>query len=144
VNEYLKVVGLNPGYAWCQAFVYWCYNEAANKAGVSNPMVKTAGVYDCWNRTANSYGTSKLLKALIVKQPELLQPGDQFILTFGRQAGHTGLIERIEVSPADGTILLHTIEGNSNEDGSREGYEVVRRVRSLSERALQGFIKYCR
>ena len=23
VNEYLKAVGLNPGYAWCQAFVYW-------------------------------------------------------------------------------------------------------------------------
>ena len=25
VDKYLASVGLQPGYAWCQAFVYWCY-----------------------------------------------------------------------------------------------------------------------
>jgi hypothetical protein len=142
VDQYLAATGLNPGFAWCQAFVYWCYNEAAKKLGTSNPVLKTAGVYDCWNRTSTSTGsnTMKLTKPAIMKQPELLQPGDQFILTFGKSAGHTGFIERVDITTGD--IMIHTIEGNSNNDGSREGYEVVRHVRKLNEKALQGFIKY--
>jgi len=140
VNEYLKAAGLNPGYAWCQAFVYWCYNEAAKKMNIPNPMVRTAGVYDCWNRTVSRNGVTKLLKPLVMNKPGLLMPGDQFILTFGRQAGHTGLVERVDIS-AKGAVI-HTIEGNSNSNGGREGYEVARHTRNINDKALQGFIKY--
>jgi hypothetical protein len=134
VNEYLKCVGLNPGYAWCQAFVYWCYNSAAKQLHLTNPMYRTAGVHDCWNHQ-NAKGV-KLLKTDALTQPERLKAGDQFILLFGVNEGHTGIIEKVE-----GTTI-YTIEGNSNTNGSREGYEVVRHQRSLNDAALQGFIQY--
>ena len=129
VNEYLWSVGLHPGYAWCQAFVYWCYDEAVKKLNKPNPVIRTAGVHDCWNRSA------KITKAAAAAQPGLINPGDQFILSFGNE-GHTGIVEKIE-----GTTI-HTIEGNSNNNGSREGYEVVRHQRSLDDKILLGFIKY--
>jgi CHAP domain len=143
VNEYLKAVGLNPGYAWCQAFVYWCYEEATKKLNLPNPVIKTGGVHDCWNRSApltkdNSKVVTrlKILKADSIHEPTVLKPGSQFILSFGGETGHTGIVEKID------DAVMHTIEGNSNTNGSREGYEVVRHQRNLSDKALQGFIVY--
>jgi hypothetical protein len=145
VNKYLSVVGLNPGYAWCQAFVFWCYDEASKKLNVPNPVVKTAGVHDCWNRSIpfsraehenNVVTRNKILKADARQEPNVLHAGCQFILFFGAEAGHTGIVEKIEGD------IIYTIEGNSNTNGSREGYEVVRHQRNLNDKALQGFIVY--
>lgn len=140
VDEYLKAVGLTPGYAWCAAFVYWCYQQATTIMGIQNTAVKTAGVRDCWNRTLPKW---KLLKTDAIKSPQRIKPGDQFVLFLGSNAGHTGLVERIELPECSGgKTIIYTIEGNSNEDGSREGYEVVRHKRTLDDKALQGFIQY--
>jgi hypothetical protein len=43
VDEYLRSVGLSPGYAWCQAFVYWCFAEAAELMTTTNPVVEQPG-----------------------------------------------------------------------------------------------------
>jgi hypothetical protein len=133
VNQYLLSVGLGAGYAWCQAFVHWCYQQAADQLKQENPVVKTAGAIDCWNKTATQY---KLPGIEAWKHPVSLKPGDQFIMNYGHGEGHTGVIEKIEGS------ILYTIEGNSNNDGSREGYEVVRHKRSLNDKLLIGFIQY--
>jgi len=133
VDKYLASVGLDPGYAWCQAFVYWCYQQAGLALGVNNPAIHTAGVHDCWNHTT---GSKRLSKIVAINRPELVSPGDQFILMFGSASGHTGLIESV-----DGYVI-YTIEGNSNTDGSREGYEVVRHQRKLTDNALVGIIRY--
>lgn len=133
VDKYLLSVGLKPGYAWCQAFVYWCYASAAARLATRCPVIRTAGVYDCWNKTA---AAQKIMKADAIKNPSLLSPGMQFILLYSGGTGHTGILEQI-----DGQIL-YTIEGNSNHNGSREGIEVVRHQRRLTDKALQGFIKY--
>jgi|SRR6185437_6820316 len=134
VDEYLASVGLKPGYAWCQSFVHWCYEQAAKQLGVQNPVIKTAGVQDCWNKTAIQFKVSK--HDAILHSSLLLKPGDQFMLSYGHGAGHTGIVEKIE------GLVIHTIEGNSNNNGSREGYEVVRHQRSLGSPYLLGFIKY--
>lgn len=141
VDEYLRSVGLKPGYAWCQAFVYWCYEQAAGQLDLPNPVFKTAGVQDCWNRTTGRNHTVGLVKADAKQRPGLIRPGDQFILSFGAGRGHTGLVEQVVTSKERG-VILHTVEGNSNGDGSREGYEVVRHVRNLNDKVLVGFIKY--
>ena len=52
VDQYLTAVGLNPAggsFAWCAAFVYWCFRKASEELGVPNPAVKTAGALDVWN-----------------------------------------------------------------------------------------------
>lgn len=146
VNKYLSAVGLNPGYAWCQAFVYWCYEEAARQSCRENPMVKTAGVWDCWSRCTDVAKDQPLvavrfLKEEVVGKSQVLQAGDQFIMIFRNHSGHTGIVERVAFT-ADGIPILHTIEGNSNADGSREGYAVVRRQRQLSDPTIKGFIRY--
>lgn len=122
VEKYLKSVGLGKGYAWCMAFVYWAVKEASQKLNVCNPLSKTGGVLDMWNKE----------KDLRVTKP---QPGDIFIMDFGKGAGHAGFV--IAVLPND---KLHTIEGNTNNEGSREGYEVAeRKDRKISQ--MKGFLR---
>jgi hypothetical protein len=137
VNQYLKAVGLNPGYAWCQAFVYWCYAEAAKTLNVCNAVPKTAGVLDCWNRTA---AARKINPLLANGNPGLILPGYQMILRHSATTGHTCLVEGVERTRAG--IIIKTIEGNTNADGSREGYAVCRRQRKLGAKETLGFIIY--
>lgn len=133
VDQYLKSVGLRPGYSWCQAFVYWCYEQAALRLGVLNPVIHTAGVIDCWNR---SNYNQKIIKTKCISNPELIFPGYQFILNFGEGHGHTGIIESIKGS------MLTTIEGNSNNNGSPDGFEVVRHTRDMNKKEFIGVITY--
>lgn len=120
VEIYLRSVGLGKGYAWCMAFVYWCTQQAAIKTAVNNPLKKTAGVLDQFN--------SRPL--LVAKTP---QPGDIFIMEFSGGTGHTGIVEKIV-----GTTL-YTIEGNTNDEGSREGFEVCRKKREV--KTIKGYLR---
>lgn len=121
VEIYLKSVGLTKGYSWCMAFVYWCVLEASKKTGIPNPLKKTAGVLSQWNNRPE----------LRRRNPE---PGFVFIMDYGKGLGHTGFVEK--VLPGG---KIQTIEGNTNADGSREGYAVCRRIRSIS--TCKGFLK---
>ncbi|MDA6068000.1 CHAP domain-containing protein [Flavobacterium sp. AC] len=123
VEKYLKSVGLGKGYAWCMAFVYWSVKEASLQLDIINPLAKTAGVLAMFNK----------MEKLRVTIP---QPGDFFIMDFGKGNGHTGFVEKILPNGK-----LQTIEGNTNADGSREGYEVARRYdRKISQ--MKGFIRF--
>ncbi|MWB92983.1 CHAP domain-containing protein [Flavobacterium sp. GA093] len=123
VEKYLKSVGLGKGYAWCMAFVYWSIKSASIELNVLNPLAKTAGVLDMYNKMAK----------LRVTTP---QPGDFFIMDFGNGTGHTGFVEKVLDNGK-----LQTIEGNTNDEGSREGYEVARRYdRKTSQ--MKGFIRF--
>lgn len=130
VDKYLKSVGLNPGFPWCMAFVYWCYNQAAQESGVSNFLIRTAGVLHQWNE---QQPLRKIVLDKVLKNPAIIQPGAVFIMDYGKGTGHTGLVEKINGS------YIETIEGNTNDEGSREGYEVCRRTRRLT--AIKGFIQ---
>jgi hypothetical protein len=120
VEKYLKSVGLGKGYAWCMAFMYWCAKEAATELNVVNPLKKTAGVLAMWNASPH----------LRVQNPV---PGDIMILDYGKGLGHTGIVEKVVGSN------IHTIEGNTNDEGSREGFEVCRRIRKKS--IVKGYLR---
>ena len=122
VKSYLASVGINFPASWCMAFVYWCFREAAKAMGVKTPLVKTGGVLNAWNKAP---------AAVKVTDP---QPGDIFIQDHGHGLGHTGIVEFAEGDN------IHTIEGNTNDTGSREGYEVCRRVRKKS--SIIGYLRY--
>lgn len=122
VEKYLKSVGLGKGYAWCMAFVYWCVKEACTELVLPNPLTKTGGVLAMYNAEPD----------LRVTDP---QPGDIFIMDFGKGLGHAGIV--VAKLPNG---KLHTIEGNTNDDGSREGYEVAQRYdRKVSQ--MKGFLR---
>lgn len=125
VNQYLAAVGLAPGYAWCMAFVYWCVQNASKVSRVPNLLVKTGGVAKQWNETTYPKLTNK---------SKLIKAGDIFIMQFA-EGGHTGFVKAINYTT--GTIT--TIEGNTNDGGSREGYKVAERQRKIS--SIKGFIQ---
>lgn len=134
VEAYLRCAGVAPGNPWCCAFVYWCFDEAADALSRANPMVKTAGCLDHWRR-APSRGAKRILKQQAVGNPEVIKPGMIFIMDHGRGLGHTGLVEKI----AGG--LITTIEGNTDASKTREGGGVYRLTRKIVE-VNKGFIDY--
>lgn len=117
VKKYLNSVGIDFPASWCMSFVYWCVEQT----GV-NPLIKTGGVLRQWN---------EIDSARKFKTP---QAGDIFIMDFGHGLGHTGFVEEVQGN------LIKTIEGNATTlSGSREGYEVCRKVRDISK--IKGFIR---
>jgi hypothetical protein len=123
VKKYLNSVGINFPASWCMAFVYWCVDEACKQLGRANPLIKTGGVLHQWNEINAKY------KA---KTP---QTGDIFIMSFGKGLGHTGFVERVDEN------FIYTIEGNSNDTGSREGIEVCRKQRPIKNKLIVGYIR---
>lgn len=118
----LTVDGYTDGYPWCAAFVSLCTqklikNFPIHYAAVTPPrQPSVARFLNDWalhQRCLIFKPTSRVIKAV---------PGDIVIFTFS----HIGIVERIN----DGE--LGTIEGNTNEEGSREGTAVQRKARSTS------------
>jgi hypothetical protein len=120
VEIYLRSVGLSKGYSWCMAFIYWCTQNASVQTTFKNPLKKTGGVLDQYN--------SRPL--LVQSTPKI---GDIFILDLGKGLGHTGIVEKIT------DTIIYTIEGNTNDNGSREGYKVCRRKRDI--KTMKGFLR---
>jgi hypothetical protein len=140
VDAYLREAGLDPttgSYPWCAAFVYHCFKAGAAQLGRANPVVRTAGVLDHWHR-ATDRGVATVSAARAHVHETLVQPGHIFVIDTGAPggAGHTGLVERI----ASGKLI--TIEGNTNDGGSRDGIGVFRRESRRIRDVNVGFIDY--
>jgi hypothetical protein len=110
VEQYLASVHLPPGNPWCAAFVSWCVREAVKEVGGPPEFVASGG----------ALGLLRINPGLAVDQP-----GDEacyiFAIDHGGGKGHAGLWVPRGL----------TIEGNSNETGSREGYMVCRLTRPI-------------
>lgn len=122
VEKYLKSVGISVPSPWCMGFIYWCVNEASKEMNLPNPLKKTGGVMDQWNSS----------KHLRVTTP---QKGDIFIMDFGGGKGHTGFVTSVV------NDKINTVEGNSNDEGSREGYEVCRKPNGRKISSCKGFLR---
>lgn len=124
VAEYLAAVGLDATrghYAWCAAFVCWVFREAAKALGVESPLPWTAGALALWNGAAGRTGVVRVTAAEAREDVRLVRPGQVFVLSTGGGLGHVGLVESVSAG------ILTTIEGNTNDGGSREGIGVFRR-----------------
>jgi len=126
VEGYLASVGLGKGYSWCMAFVYWCVKQAALAAGIPNPLEQTGGVLEEWNSGRGQH-----------IEKHSIQAGDIGILDLGSGHGHTFFI----TGAWPEQDLIHTIEGNTNDDGSADGIGVFRRQRRISDPHFVGAIR---
>jgi len=137
VERYLASVGLDGGYAWCSAFVYWCSEQAAVNRGLSEvPLVRTAWTPSIW-----SWAKKKNLGVKpddVLNQDVKLDSGCLFLLhgvVSGRaRVKHVGFV----VSSNGG--FIETIEGNTNKSGSREGGGVYRLTRKIN--SVYRFVNY--
>lgn len=121
VESYLASVGLGKGYAWCMAFIYWCFSRACKQLSLTNPLFKTGGVAAEWNSS----------NGLRITKPV---PGCVGFIIHADGTGHAVLVTG--AWPAKN--LVHTIEGNSNNTGSREGLEVCRNL----NRKIDSFVGF--
>ena len=136
VDKYLEAVGLDPtqgSFAWCVAFTYFCYKTGAERLAVEIPHVKTAGVLDHWNRASSKF---KITSSRAIANPSLVRPGALFIIDLGEGSGHSGIV----VEAKDGRLI--TIEGNTNDNGSRNGIGVFQREARKIAQINKGFIDY--
>ena len=139
VDGYLRAVGLNPAggsFPWCVAFTHFCYKKAAESLGSQNPHIKTALVLDHWNQAGTKPKVVRVTNAKAVADPELVKPGSLFIIDLGEGHGHSGMVIKV----ANGRLV--TIEGNTNDNGSREGIGVFQRDARKISKINKGFIDY--
>ena len=126
VSAYLASVGLRSPAPSCMAFVQWVVENSCKEFGTGDILdVNSGGVLDTWNRVNSKH-----------KVLNLPAKGDIFIMDFGGGKGHTGFVEGV----ANGVI--HTIEGNSNDEGSREGFEVCRKPNGRRVETIKGYIRF--
>ena len=132
VEAYLARLGLDGGHSWCQAFVYWSFDEAAKGLGAVNPVVRTAGVLDHWVRSPIE---TRVYTRAAFDDPRLIRPGAIFVIDHGSGKGHSGLVTRVLAGE------IGTVEGNTNARGSREGDGVYEKTRTIGSINV-GFVDY--
>lgn len=117
VEKYLKSVGLGKGYAWCGAFANWVLkqHQITTPKGAAMAMAWFPNSHTIWQR-----GTG-----------ETPQRADLFGLYYShlKRIGHVGFVERWD--EASGYAI--TVEGNTNEAGSREGDGVFLKRRLIRQ-----------
>ncbi len=113
----------DDGYAWCAAFVCWVVRKALAEAGIAKsetfqrPRTPSAWGFEEWCRGVD--------RTAMLKKPPLgdVKRGDIIIFKFS----HIG----IALSGPDEKGLIQTVEGNTNEEGSREGDGVYKKNRTI-------------
>lgn len=138
VDKYLRSVGVDPttgSFAWCAAFVYFCFQQSSANLNVQNPAIRDAGVLDCW-RVAGVKSVNRIAASEAANTPGLVKPGMVFVIDSGGGHGHMGLVKQV-----DGDVLT-TIEGNTNTGGSREGIGVFERKGRTISHINVGFLDY--
>ena len=122
-RKLMEKQGWIPGYAWCSFFVMGVLDEC------DIPNTITGWAPTAYNRKDVIYTNGKFYQSY--------SSGDVLIMTLSyndkhkrfKNIGHTGVVELI------GKYSVRTIEGNTNERGTRDsrtGDGVFRKVRPLS------------
>ncbi|SMC59209.1 C40 family peptidase [Pedobacter africanus] len=103
VREYLAYTGIKVPAAWCASYISWCFG----KAGYDRP------------RTA--WSPAMFPASRIVKEPK---PADVFGVWFPdlKRIAHVGLVAEVKGD------WIYSLEGNSNNNGSRNGDGVYQRL----------------
>lgn len=122
VNQYQAVCHAHGGDAWCGCFACWCIDQAAHSLVIKPTFQYSAGALH-----------------LLDINPTLILSGpiDNCVVVWRHDngKGHVALVKTVS-GPN-----LHTIEGNTDANGGREGYEVAKRVRSVSDPKIAGYLK---
>jgi hypothetical protein len=105
-------------WAWCAGFVSYVIGQACRDLGAARPVAST---FSCDLLALDGQRKNLFVAAAPAARPQL-----GWIFLLKRTAGdwdHTGLVAGTEAT------TFATIEGNTNDEGSREGYEVCFRTR---------------
>ena len=129
VELFLRAVQQPPGQPWCAAFVHhvgFCahYDSRARRSSWSLPPTASC-------QELHDYAEPR---GAVVTVPA---EGDVFLVwrPAMRKFGHTGFVVSIDVVMPGAAGPLYrctTVEGNTNDDGSANGYTTLRRTRTFT------------
>jgi len=139
VELFLREVRQPPGQPWCAAFVYhvgyWShYDHIARRS--SWPLPATA--------SCEELGKYAKPRKILMDEPAM---GDVFLLYSKelKRFAHAGIIVSVNQKyegKADTVYVCTTVEGNTNEDGSRNGTNTLSKTRRFSASADDGFVRW--
>jgi hypothetical protein len=127
VRMYLKG---NDGtqWAWCAGFVTFILHQASESLKIDMPI---RGSFSCDTLVAQAREAGRFLSESEARNRhvELIPPGSLFVVRrTDTDWTHVGIITEVQ------ELLMRTIEGNTNDDGEREGYEVCARSRGYANK----------
>ncbi len=109
---------------WCAGFASFILTQACNTVNAPVPVTPSVS---CDSLAASAKQNGRFVAEGQLTDRTGLTPGSLFLIRrTDTDWVHTGI-----VLDAQGDVF-HTIEGNTNDDGSREGYEVCQRVRGYA------------
>ena len=112
---------------WCAGFVSSILNQASESLGIEQPMAASDSCSGLANN-AKKKGLFLSERALLADKNKL-KPGYIFLdREFPGHWTHTGIV--IDVDDE----IIFTIEGNTNDEGGSDGYEVCRRIRNYESK----------
>ena len=140
IEMFLREVRQPRGQPWCAAFVhhvgYWShFDHAARKS--TWPLPPTASC-DALGKFAKANG-------ILMKVPHI---GDVFLVYANSKLRyvHTGIVVRVDAAAktaGDGMIFTcATVEGNTNDAGSSNGYTTLQRIRRFNTFVGDRFIRW--
>lgn len=120
VNRILQAVGLDPGNPWCISTPA-CYliDSGVNRDKLPDLAGLVHGLSGSWADWAHK-------EHRVIVKPKRFCVG---LIFHGPRSGHGVVLVGPGKKPGD----WRTLEGNSNDDGSREGYEICRLERSVAK-----------
>ena len=114
VEKYLESAGVPKGSAWCASFVYWTYQKCDSNFVIVNPA---------W--VPSWFPKSKLIFSLGKIDKRSPQKGDLIGIYFPekKRLAHIGFFD------SESQDFIISVEGNTNDAGSREGDGVYKKKR---------------
>jgi hypothetical protein len=140
VEKYLKCLGMSKGSPWCAAFVSWCVMQSR---GLAKPPSWCSGSAVSLFQVAGRSKTCVKVTPVDADFKSKVKAGyiwsraqDDAAAAAARKGawcqGHTGIVVKVD------DIGWHTIEGNTNAAGSREGDGVYHKTHKWSDAAIVG------
>ena len=115
-----------PDWPWCAGFVSFVLKQASDTIGQQPPIKAT---FSCDILAASAREKGFFLGESKIQNKNQITPGSLFL---NRRTStdwvHTGIVVKAD------NDFYHTIEGNTNDEGSREGYEVCKRIRGYKKK----------
>jgi hypothetical protein len=138
VEKYLHCLGMTKGSPWCAAFVSWCVMTSRGLAkppkwcsGSAVSLFQMSGKNAVKVTPVDADYKSKVKPGYIWSRAQ-----DATAAAAARKGswcqGHTGIVVAVDATS------FHTIEGNTNAAGSREGDGVYRKLHKWSDAELIG------
>ena len=115
--------------AWCCGNLCTALDHAADSMdrSMTDWLNWTWSCDELMNNARRSKQVKYYTQMEIKSNPSIVERGDIFlVMKNSNDATHTGIIYKVE------NDVIYTIEANTNDEGSREGYEMCKRVRNLS------------